>query len=106
MNTTILLFISIFTFSVFSSSLMFLITKEHLQLITFLIAASSAFFLNQLYLATQFDSYKTPYIPYSLIGLTVVATSFRLLTKHHQIFPKILIIFSISCSIIGSFFIG
>lgn len=104
MNPTILLFSSIFTFSVFSSSLLFLITKERFQMMVFLITAAGAFFLNILYFATMLEPEKNLAIAYVWISCTVIATSFRLLTNHFQAFSKGLLILSIFGSLVGTFF--
>lgn len=104
MNPTIVLFSSIFTFSVISSSLLFLITKERLQMLIFLIAATAAFFLNQLYLATLLGTNQTLTLAYIFLSITVVAVYIRLFTSRYQLLLKCLLIFSIFGSLLGIFF--
>lgn len=104
MNPTILIFSSVFTLSVFSSSLLFLITKERFQMIVFLLAAASAFFLNQLYIATKLDAQQAPILAYIFIGLTTFAAIFRLTTNRYQLLPKCLLMISIFGSLLGIFF--
>ena len=104
MNPTIILFSSVFTFSVIASSLLFLITKERFQMAVFLTAVASSFFVNQLYLATKLNSLAPPILAYIFIGFTIIATCLRFLTNRCQPIPKCLLIISIFGSLIGAFF--